>query len=171
MRFIERVFESILWKTRYVVLLAVVFSMLGGIGLFVVASVDVWNVVSGIIATYVNHLHPENFHEMIVAGLIGAIDLYLIAIVLFIFGFGLYELFISEIDIAKNSAASKILEINSLDQLKDKLAKVIVMVLVVNFFQHALETTYNGVQEMMFFSLSILALAVALYFLHKGGDH
>ena len=171
MDFIEQFFERILWSSRFFVLLAVVFSMLGGIGLFIVASVDVWNVIVEIYNVYVNHLHPDHFHEEIVSGLIGAIDLYLMAIVLFIFGFGLYELFISEIDVAKNSAASKILEIHSLDELKDKLAKVIVMVLVVSFFQRVLHTQYNGALEMLYFALSILGLSVALYFLHKGGDH
>jgi len=171
MGFIEQFFERILWSSRFFVLLAVVFSMLGGIGLFIVASVDVWSVVVEIYNVYVNHLHPDHFHEEIVSGLIGAIDLYLMAIVLFIFGFGLYELFISEIDVAKNSAASKILEIHSLDELKDKLAKVIVMVLVVSFFQRVLHTQYNGALEMLYFAFSILGLSVALYFLHKGGDH
>jgi len=171
MDFIEQFFERILWSSRFFVLLAVVFSMLGGIGLFIVASVDVWNVIVEIYNVYVNHLHPDHFHEEIVSGLIGAIDLYLMAIVLFIFGFGLYELFISEIDVAKNSAASKILEIHSLDELKDKLAKVIVMVLVVSFFQRVLHTQYNGALEMLYFALSILGLSIALYFLHKGGDH
>lgn len=171
MKYVEAIFENILWKTRFFVLLAVVFSMLGGIGLFIVASVDVWGVVVSIFDVYANHLHPEHFHETIVSGLIGAIDLYLMAIVLFIFGFGLYELFISDIDVAKNGAASKILEIHSLDELKDKLAKVIVMVLVVSFFQRVLHTDYNGALEMLYFSGSILLLSGALYLLHKGGTH
>ena len=171
MRFIERIFESLLWNTRFFVLLAVVFSMLGGIALFIVASVDVWGVISNVIDTYVNHLHPEKFHEVIVGGLIGAVDLYLMAVVMFIFGFGLYELFISEIDVAQSEGASKILEIHSLDELKDKLGKVIVMVLVVNFFQRVLFTTYSGALDLVYFAISILALAIALYFLHKGSEH
>jgi uncharacterized membrane protein YqhA len=93
------------------------------------------------------------------------------AIVMFIFSFGLYELFISEIDPAKRKGASKILEIHSLDELKDKLAKVIVMVLIVNFFQRVLHTGYSGALEMLYFSGSILALSLGLYFLHKGGKH
>jgi len=93
------------------------------------------------------------------------------AVVMFIFGFGLYELFISEIDVAKKQGASKILEIHSLDELKDKLGKVIVMVLIVNFFQRVLFTSYSGAQDLLLFAGSILALALALYFLHKGGDH
>jgi len=171
MKFIEHIFESFLWNTRFFVLFAVVFSMLGGIALFIVASVDIWGVVSNVVTTYFNHLHPEKFHEVIVGGLIGAVDLYLMAVVMFIFGFGLYELFISEIDVAKKEGASKILEIHSLDELKDKLGKVIVMVLVVNFFQRVLFTTYNGALDLVYFAISILALAIALYFLHKGGDH
>ena len=171
MKFIERIFESTLWNTRFFVLFAVVFSMLGGIILFIVASVDIWGVVVNVITTYLEHLHPEKFHEVIVGGLIGAVDLYLMAVVMFIFGFGLYELFISEIDTAKNSGTSKILEIHSLDELKDKLGKVIVMVLVVNFFQRVLFTSYEGALDLVYFAISILALAIALYFLHKGGDH
>jgi len=59
----------------------------------------------------------------------------LIAVVLLIFSFGIYELFISEIDDAENSeVGSKILAIHSLDELKDKLGKVVVMVLIVSFF-------------------------------------
>ena len=171
MKFLERIFESTLWNTRFFVLFAVVFSMLGGIILFIVASVDIWSVIANVITTYSEHLHPEKFHEEIVGGLIGAVDLYLMAVVMFIFGFGLYELFISEIDTAKNTGASKILEIHSLDELKDKLGKVIVMVLVVNFFQRVLFTSYNGALDLVYFAISILALAISLYFLHKGGDH
>lgn len=170
-RWIEAIFENVLWNSRFFVLLAVICSMLGGISLFVVASADVFGVVGDVFNTYTNHLHPEHFHETVVSGLIGAIDLYLMAIVMFIFGFGLYELFISDIDIAKTSAASKILEIHSLDELKDKLAKVIVMVLVVSFFQRVLHTQYNGALEMLYFSGSILLLSTGLYFLHKGGTH
>ena len=171
MKFIERIFESVLWNTRFFVLLAVLFSMLGGIALFIVASVDIYGVVGDVISTYLNHLHPEKFHEVIVGGLIGAIDLYLMAVVMFIFGFGLYELFISEIDVAKKEGTSRILEIHSLDELKDKLGKVIVMVLVVNFFQRVLFTNYEGALDLVYFAISILALAISLYFLHKGGNH
>jgi uncharacterized membrane protein YqhA len=168
---IESTFENVLWGTRFFVLLAVVFSMIGGIALFVVASVDVVHVTATVYNNYFSHSHAENFHEIIVTELIGAVDLYLIAIVLFLFGFGLYELFISKIDVADRSAASRILEIHSLDELKDKLAKVIIMVLIVGFFKRAMNTTYDGALEMLYLSGAILGLALAFYFMHKGGNH
>lgn len=167
---IEKLFETGLWKSRLFTMFAVVFSLFGAMILFIVASLDIWNVMVLIYNMIVFHAHPEHLHEDVVANIIGAIDLYLIAIVLLIFSLGVYELFISKIDQAEKSS-SNILQIHSLDQLKDKIAKVIIMVLVVNFFQRVLHTDYNGAIEMLYFAGSILLLALALYFLHKGDSH
>ena len=169
---LERVFEGTIWNTRFVIILAVVFGLLGAIVLFIVASLDIVEVTKYTFNTIITHAHPKDFHEDIVSQIIGAVDLYLIAVVLFIFAFGLYELFISAIDQAEESeVGNKILSIKSLDQLKDKIAKVIIMVLVVNFFQRVLHTQYNGALEMLYFSASILLLSVGLYYLHKGDNH
>lgn len=168
MNIIEKIFESILWNGRLFILLAVIFGMIGAVVLFVVASKDVFDVSLYTYNTLISHAHPEDFHSKIVGEIIGAVDLYLIAVVMLLFSFGLYELFISKIDPAESSESSKILEIHSLDQLKDKLAKVIIMVLIVSFFKRALHTNYHGALEMLYFAGSIFALAFALYFLHKG---
>ena len=166
---IERLFETLIWNSRFIVVLAVVFGLIGAIILFIVASMDIWNVALSTYEAIVTHIHPEHFHEDIVADIIGAVDLYLIAVVMFIFSFGLYELFISDIDQANGKNGSKLLAIDSLDQLKDKIAKVIVMVLVVSFFQRVLHTSFSAPLEMLYFALSITALAVGLYFLSKVG--
>ena len=171
---IERIFEGAIWQSRFIVILAVVFGLLGAIVLFVIASMDIWGVAAYTYTTIITHAHPDHFHEDIVAGIIGAVDLYLIAVVMLIFSFGLYELFISKIDAACNEDeenCSTILAIHSLDQLKDKIAKVIVMVLVVSFFQKVLHTNFATPLEMLYFALSITALAVGLYFLGKVGKH
>ncbi len=167
--FVEALFEGAIWRSRFVVILAVIFGLIGAIILFLVASYDIASVAGYTYQGLFAHPHPENFHENIVASIIGAVDLYLIAVVMFIFAFGLYELFISHIDEAE--AHGQILAISSLDQLKDKIAKVIVMVLVVNFFQRVLHTNFTTPLEMLYFALSITALAVGLYFLSKVGKH
>ena len=166
---LEKLFEGVIWNSRFIVLLAVIFGLLGAVILFVVASMVIWGVAVYTFNTLITHAHPEEFHEDIVAGIIGAVVFYLIAVVMFIFSFGLYELFISDIDQAEGKNGSKLLAIHSLDQLKDKIAKVIVMVLVVNFFQRVLHTNFATPIEMMYFALSITALAVGLYFLGKVG--
>ncbi len=169
---LERLFENGLWKSRFIVILAVIFGFMGAVILFLVASVDIINVAIFVVTTVIEGTHPEHFHEDIVAGIIGAVDLYLIAVVMLIFSFGIYELFISKIDTAcveENENCSTILAIHSLDQLKDKIAKVIIMVLIVNYFQRVLHTKYETPLELLYFALAITALAVGLYFLGKVG--
>ena len=167
---LEKVFEGAIWRSRFIVILAVVFGLLGAFVLFIVASMDIWGVAVYTFNTIITGAHPPKFHEDIVAGIIGAVDLYLIAVVMFIFAFGIYELFISEIDEAmEDGKTSSILAIHSLDQLKDKIAKVIVMVLVVNFFQRVLHTEFTTALEMLYFALSIASLSIGLYFLGKVG--
>ena len=173
MNFIEKFFEHGLWSTRLVILLAVIFGLVGAFVLFAVASVDVYNTAAYVIQTYTTHAHPEHFHEEIVGGIIGAVDLYLIGVVMIIFSFGLYELFISDIDPAKDEHGkeNQLLAVHSLDQLKDKISKVIVMVLVVGFFQKVGHTVFSGALELLYLALSITAVAVGLYFLSKVGHH
>ncbi|MDD5373610.1 MAG: YqhA family protein [Sulfurimonas sp.] len=168
---LEEVFEGGLWSSRFVIILAVIFGLIGAILLFVVASFDVYETAVYVINTYLAHAHPENFHEEVIGGIIGAVDLYLIGVVMVIFSFGLYELFISEIDPAKDEDGkeNQLLAVHSLDQLKDKISKVIVMVLVVGFFQKVGHTAYTSALDLLYLALSIAAIAVGLFFLSKVG--
>lgn len=170
---LEKLFESGLWGSRFMVLMAVIFGLIGAVALFVVASFDIYDTAKLIINTYVNHHHPEHFHELVVGGVIGAVDLYLIGVVMLLFSFGLYELFISDIDAARedDTRQNKILSIHSLDQLKDKISKVIVMVLVVGFFKKVGLTSYQTPLELLYLAISITAVAVGLYFLSKVGHN
>ncbi|WP_024954724.1 YqhA family protein [Sulfurospirillum arcachonense] len=162
-------FEKALWSSRLLTISAVIFGLLGAIILFLIASADIVHVSIITFKYFFAAYHPENFHADIVSEIIGAIDLYLIGVVLFIFSFGIYELFICEIEETNEGGESKVLHITSLDQLKDKIAKVVVMVLVVNFFQRVLHTSYDGALEMLYFAGSIMGLAIGLYFLNKVG--
>ncbi|MEA3373142.1 MAG: YqhA family protein [Campylobacterota bacterium] len=167
----EKIFESSLWSSRFIIILAVIFGLIGAVILFIVASVDVFVTAKYVITTYITHAHPDKFHEDVVGGIIGAVDLYLIGVVMLLFSFGLYELFISEIDAAKENDEDdhQLLAIHSLDQLKDKISKVIVMVLVVGFFQKVGQTEYTGALDMLYLALSITAVSLGLYFLGKVG--
>ncbi|EDO9167888.1 YqhA family protein, partial [Campylobacter coli] len=128
---LEKIFESLLVKSRIVTILPVIFGLVGAFVLFFIASYDVLKVILYTYQYFFSAGIKIDLHEDVVALIIGAVDLYLMALVLFIFSFGVYELFISEIEEFKQTKQSKVLEVHSLDQLKDKLAKVIIMVLVV----------------------------------------
>lgn len=164
---LEKIFEKLLWNSRFITLLPVIFGLIGAVVLFVIASYDILGVLLKLSSLFSNS-HEGDVHSDIIAVIIGAVDLYLMALVFFIFSFGIYELFISDIDEMKSSKQAKVLEITSLDQLKDKIGKVIIMVLIVNFFQRVLHESYKGALEMTYLAVSILALCLGLYFLHKG---
>jgi uncharacterized protein (TIGR00645 family) len=161
---VERTFESALWSSRLIVLLAVIFGALSSIVLFIAGSVEV-------IKTFASAINPEHLeisHSELLVGVIGAVDLFLIATVLLIFSFGIYELFVSKIDVARGSEAySTLLEISTLDDLKNKIIKVIVMVLIVSFFQRVLELQINNSFDMLMMAASILSICIGVYFLHK----
>ena len=91
---LEKMFEKSLWGSRFIIILAVVFGLVGAVLLFLVASFDIYETAAYVINTYITHAHPEHFHEEVVGGIIGAVDLYLIGVVMIIFSFGLYEVFI-----------------------------------------------------------------------------
>jgi uncharacterized membrane protein YqhA len=175
---VEQTFEKFLWNSRFIVLCAVISSMISSVILFVVATVDVFELIQKVFR-YV--MLPgsdrtadayEEFHGEVVGHIIGAIDDFLLATVLFIFALGLYELFISKIDEAEREAttSSRILLIHSLDDLKDRLAKVVLMILIVTFFKNVIHTTFEDPLNILYLAVGILSVALALYFTHKGGE-
>jgi len=177
-RAIEQGFEKFLWNSRFIVILAVVASMISSVILFVIATFDVFELIAKVFK-YMRLNGPErtvaayeDFHGEVVGHIIGAIDDFLLATVLFIFALGLYELFISKIEEAEAEAAtsSRILVIHSLDDLKDRLAKVILMILIVTFFKNVIHTSFTEPLHILFLGVGILFVALALFFTHKGSE-
>lgn len=172
-RRVERGFEKGLWATRFIVLLPILFSLLGALVMFIIGSVDVIRVVIDSIAYAAGASEVGDLHTRVIIEIIGAVDIYLIAIVLLIFSFGLYTLFISRIDEAEGSETSGILEIHSLDSLKDKLSQVVIMALVIKFFQmiFSMYQSFTSPLDMVYLAFSILGLALALFFLYRTKGH
>jgi uncharacterized membrane protein YqhA len=167
---VEKIFENLLWNSRLVVLAAVVTSLLAAFAMFYMASVDAFYMI-----LHLGHYaSPEltieariDLRSTTVTHVVEIVDGYLLATVLLIFSLGLYELFISKIDHAQDSeSASNVLLINSLDDLKSRLAKVVMMILVVRFFEYALGMDFATPIELLQFAGGIALLGLALYLTH-----
>lgn len=170
-KLVEQAFERLLWGSRLVVLLAVVASLLVGFGMFFVATADVVQILSHL-SDYVSPaFSPEqraDFRTQTIAHVVEVIDGYLLGTIMLIFAFGLYELFISRIDVAEgDELATRVLLIKSLDDLKDRLAKVVLLILVVKFFEHALRMPFTRPLDLLLLALGIVLIAGALYLTHK----
>ncbi len=161
---LEHIFESFLWKSRLLVLLAVLSSLVASVVLFIAGLLEIFLPLIKLFKT----LDYSIFQKKLLTAAIASIDMFLIATFLLIFSLGLYELFISKIDVAETDPkSSKVLFINSLEDLKTKLGRVVIMVLIVVFFKHAVDMDYEKPLDLLFLSLGSMGISLALYFTHK----
>ena len=159
-------FEKILWSVRYITILAVILSIIAAFTLIILGS---WDIIEAVI--FYNPLFDESIsnNNDLLFKIISAIDLFLIGIVLLIFGFGIYELFVSEIDFANAKFTESTLKIRDLDQLKNKIIKVVIIVLIVKFFEKVLKFSENFTTPMdiLYFGLSILSICIGYYLINR----
>ena len=159
-------FEKILWSVRYITILAVILSIIAAFTLIILGS---WDIIEAVI--FYNPLfdHSISNNNELLFKIISAIDLFLIGIVLLIFGFGIYELFVSEIDFANAKFTESTLKIRDLDQLKNKIIKVVIIVLIVKFFEKVLKFSENFTTPMdiLYFGVSILSICIGYYLINR----
>ena len=162
----SNIFEKVLWNARYITILAVVLSIVSSFTLLVIGS---WEIIEAVIIY--NPLFDESItsNNDLLFKIISAIDLFLIGIVLLIFGFGIYELFVSDIDFANSKFNDSTLKIRDLDQLKNKIIKVIIIVLIVKFFEKVLKfsESFKEPIDILYFSLSILSICFGYYLINR----
>jgi uncharacterized membrane protein YqhA len=165
MKSIERVFERLLWNSRLITLVAVIASLAVALVMFYIATADVCFLLREVLRyTTLEMAAREHLHASIVAHVAEIVDGYLFGTILIIFALGLYELFISKIDaIEASEIAPRVLLIRTLDDLKDRLAKVVFLILIVRYFQYALEASIQTALDLLYLAIGIALVAVALY--------
>ncbi len=166
----EKLFEGALWNSRFIVMTAVIGSLLAGIAIFYMATVDVVYLFKHAMHYADTDLTTEArklLHDSTVSHIVEVVDGYLLATVMLIFSLGLYELFISDINQAHGSkSSSKILVIDNLDDLKSRLAKVILMIMIVTLFENALNMHLSTPLDLVYLGASIALISLALYLTH-----
>jgi len=161
-RKLELFFEALIWNFRFFIIAPVIFSLLSALRLIMIGTLDIW---AGLTLT-LDPKDPEGIMTIkTVTYIIGGVDYYLIGIVLLIFAFGIYELFISEIEI-KHQDDSSILQSASLEELKGKLVNVIVVALIVSLFKQMLSIEIGKLSDVIYISLAILLISISQYLLH-----
>ncbi len=71
---------------------------------------------------------------------------------------------------ARETDELQILEVRSLDQLKDKILKVIVVVLVVSFFKRVMAIDVKSVTELLYLAVAILLISASGYLLRSSHE-
>ncbi|KAK4796001.1 hypothetical protein SAY86_028327 [Trapa natans] len=173
--FLETEIEKSIYGFRFMTLLGVLGSLLGSFLCFIKGCTCVAN-------SFMDYALNRG---KVVFLLVEAIDVYLLGTVMLVFGMGLYELFVSNLDIAKSLSAERggeksnlfgmftlkerpqWLEIKSVNELKTKLGHVIVMLLLIGLFDKSKKAAINTPVDLLCFSASVLLSSGCLYLLSK----
>ncbi|MEN9539920.1 MAG: hypothetical protein RLZZ459_11 [Cyanobacteriota bacterium] len=172
---LEHHFERWLWRFRLIAIVPVVMSLLSSAAAFLSGSKEILYALRLLWGS-----PPDDSRQVakLLGMLVGGVDLYLIGIALLIFGYGVYELLISDIEAARpapgeessGSDGSGLLDIRSLDALKEKLVKVIVVALIVAAFKAMLIFPIDNTTNLLVFSGSVLLLALSAWLVAGGHD-
>ncbi|XVF52218.1 hypothetical protein PTKIN_Ptkin05aG0001500 [Pterospermum kingtungense] len=176
---IEEDVEKAIYRCRFLTLLAVFGSLTGSFLCFIKGCTYI---ISSFVEYFVNH-------GKVIFLLVEAIDIYLLGTVMLVFGTGLYELFVCNLDIAKLQSKEKAtttsnlfglfalkerprwLEIKSVSELKTKLGHVIVMLLLIGFFEKCKKAAIHSPLDLLCFSASVLLSSGCLFLLSKLNDY
>ncbi len=167
---IERRFERLIWRFRLITLIPVVMSLLGSISCFAIGTYAEISVLGKVFQGRFTHTDST----LLIGKVVGGIDYYLIGIALLIFGYGIYELVISDIDPRQQEDSSlrrNLLNIESLDGLKQKLTKVIVVALIVTAFKSMVSFQVSTINELLMFCGGVLMLAFSAWLLGQTKNH
>lgn len=150
-------FHKVLSNSRFTVLIAVMCSFLASVTVMLYGAVQTILTMSQVLVTG----HSGDDIKDVIVSFIEIIDLLLLATVFYITALGLYELFIDD-----RLKVPSWLEIHNIDQLKAKLASVVVVILSVIFLGQAVK--WEGQTDILPFGISIASVIAALtYFLSQ----
>lgn len=162
----ESRFEHYLWRFRLVTILPVVMSLLGSVSCFILGTQEEIHAIEKLFQGY---LSPEK-SILLLGKVVGGIDYYVIGIALLIFGYGVYELIISDIDPRLQDLSEQrrnILSITSLEGLKQKLTNVIIVALIVTAFKLMISFQVQSISELLQFCGCVFLLALSAWLVGK----
>ncbi len=152
--------RRVLSSARYMMVIPVLATFLGALALLiyealVLAQVTFETLQSGALSTKVV--------KVFAVGLIEAVDVFLIAIAVFIISMGLYTLFIDD-----SMPMPDWMKVSDLDDLKSNLISVIIAVLAVYFLREVV--AWDGSRDIAALGLALsLFIGVLTFFLMKMG--
>ena len=174
MNFLHK-FEAVLLSSRYIVLIPVIACVLISFLLIGIVTIEVGQ-LPGHLRPFVDTVLPESQRTHLysegIASIARIIDGYLFAMIMLIFAMGLYELFIGKIVVREeHSIAARLLLVSDIDDLKDRLTKVVFLILIVTYFEYALRGTYDTGIELLYLAGGIALVATSIWLTSRSGKH
>jgi uncharacterized membrane protein YqhA len=147
--------KKLLERSRYLVVIAVVASLVAAVAAFG------WGAVKTVLIIVHLVTERDQGHEMSIA-FIQLMDAFLIATGLVIFALGLYELFVEALDLPEW------LRLHDLHDLKTRLSSIIILVMVVAFLEHLVE--WRTAQDTILFGGAVALVSAILIVFPRAAD-
>ncbi len=150
--------------SRFAILLAIAGVSIASISMLVYSMIVMIRVV---FSAFARSSYDLESAKHLAVELIELTDFFLLGMVLYVVGFGMYQLFIDP-----DAVAAPWMRVTSLDQLKSQILNVIVVLLSVTFLGTALE--WHGGQDIIWFggTIAMVVVAMSIYsYLHARNDH
>ncbi|SIT43885.1 conserved membrane hypothetical protein [Paraburkholderia ribeironis] len=154
--------RRILASSRYIMIVPVIATFLGSLALILYETVVLFLTALSVVED--RSLSPKSV-KIFAVGIVEAVDVFLIAIAVYIISIGLYSLFVDD-----KLPLPKWLEIDNLEDLKGNLISVVIAVLAVLFLREAV--AWDGERNIAAFGGALALVVAALaFFLTKINAH
>lgn len=153
--------RNILASSRYLVVVAIIGIFLAAIAVFIYGGITVISIVLGVFS---HGLFTADGAKHLEIEAIELIDLFLLGAVLYITSLGLYELFIDD-----SLPMPRWLIVTSLDDLKERLLGVVIVLLAVSFLGYVVN--WDGTTPILSLGAAVGIVIFALAFLLRGLSH
>ena len=153
--------RQVLASSRYIMIIAVIGTFLGSMALILYE-------ILALLSIFIDTIRAGNVSakavKVFAVGMVEAVDVFLIAIAVYIISIGLYSLFIDD-----KLPLPKWLEVHNLEDLKGNLVSVVIAVLAVLFLREAV--AWDGTSEIAAFGIGMASVIAALtFFLMKNNS-
>lgn len=153
-KWLDKNFEPKFFALRYFTLIPVIFSFLGSLMMFSVGAYETLGALEAIRVFDNTQVQLE---------LIKAVDAFLLGLVLLIFSYGIYDLFVSRLDVAETlDIRPDWIKFKNIGELKTILAEVILIILTISFFELIVANIHQFTDFWTFLVIPIGAFLIAL---------
>ncbi len=162
---------NIIFKLRFVSLVAVFFSLLGAVLMLGIGSMEVVEAFEVMLSGETGHEHAKHLEatEVATIQLIEATDAFLFGLVLMMFAFGIFVLFVGRESVHMERIPDW-MHPHDIGDLKSKLAEVIIVMIFVRFLKEIVLDSGALTYEHLLLPGCAVLLALALKLMH-GGHH
>lgn len=152
---------KLLAQSRYLIIIAVLGSLLASVLVIVLAG---WHILKVTLEVIQQDGASGDVSKRVAVGAIELIELFLLGIVLYVIALGMYQLFIE-----RDVYLPHWLEIRSLDNLKERLLSTVLVMLAVTFLGYAV--TWDGTINIVGIGVGIALVIAAIAYTIRIGKH